>query len=464
VNAAQWEAIKAMAPQLRSGGVAFEIGQLGGKYETIPYGEASNERMQQAIQNITGKAEGKGEKPLPLGSAAAGVALGKEPPTNLGTVPGTDVTVASRMNPKELGTLKSNVSRENAVENMAKLPAVQELVDAAQQGAGERKWYQRGQQAFTAMSEAAKNNPAVSKYFKPEMRDKFVNFVAALSPQQSVKMNMQEALHAWTKAVDLQADGATDKQISSMLHKELTMSTGKVNNAMKALKGEPIWDDLRTKAFKVPSFGDNLNGFLDRVTQDGWMALFHGIENAGDLYKASLYHPMSVITRLAAEHLGWEPAEAQAAIWAVVKTLTEKGTVDQAAIREYSHDFADLVQHDPDIRQQLTEMGFDTNELDKQLTKHVEAKPEVTSGISTSGKDSLRKLVSRVQRLRPDALSADKIKTLNDYIDQASEPEGTGSEPAAETGSTEFNPDETVAGKLTKLGEKKKKSPYGNVR
>jgi hypothetical protein len=290
------------------------------------------------------------------------------------------------------------------------------------------------------------------------MRDKFVNFVAALSPQQSVKMDMQESLHAWTKAVDMLNDGASDKSIASMLHQELTMSTGKVNSAMKALKGEPIWDDLRTKAFKVPSFGDNLNGFLDRVTQDGWMALFHGIANAGDLSKASLYHPMSVITRLAAEHLGWEPAEAQAAIWAVVKTLTEKGTVDQADIRTYSHDMADLVQHDPDIRQQLTEMGFDTNELDKQLTKHVEAKPEVTSGVSASGKDNLRKLVSRVQRLRPDALSAAKIKTLNDYLDQQSESEGTGREPTEEVGSTEFNPEpDTVAGRLTKLGEKKKK-------
>ena len=395
---------------------------------------------------------------------AAGTAFGKEPPTNLGTVPGTDIAVASRMNPKELGTLKTNVSRENAVENMAKLPAVQEVIDAAQQGAGERKWYQRSGQAFTALAEAVKDNPAVAKYFKPEMRDKFVNFLAALSPQQAVKMDMQEALHAWTKAVDLQADGASDKQIASMLHKELTMSTGKVNNAMKALKGEPIWDDLRTKAFKVPSFGDNINGFLDRVVNDGWMALFHDVANAGDLSKASLYHPISVLTRVAAEHLGWEPAEAQAAIWAVIKTLTEKGTVDQGDIRTYSHDIADLMHHDPDIRQQLTEMGFDKDELDKQLAKHVEAKPEVTSGISASGKDSLRKLVSRVQRLRPNALSEAKIKTLNDYIDQASEPEGTGSEPTAETGSTEFNPDETVAGKLAKLGEKKKKAPYGTIR
>ena len=63
VNAAQLAAIKAMGPQLSSGGVAFEIGQLGGKYETIPYGEATSERMENAIKNITGT----GEAPKSLG-------------------------------------------------------------------------------------------------------------------------------------------------------------------------------------------------------------------------------------------------------------------------------------------------------------------------------------------------------------------------------------------------------------
>ena len=453
VNAKQLKAIEDMAPRLGSGAVMIEVGKPGGKYAVIPYGEATPERLQQAINEALGKATGKGEAPKSVGGAAAGTALSKEPPTNLGTVPGTDISVASKMNPKELGTLKSNVSRENFVENMAKLPEVQELVDAATQGAGERKWYQRSGQAFTALSEAAKNNPAVAKYFKPDMRDKFVNFVAALSPQQSVKMDLQEALHSWTKAVDMLNDGKSDKEISTMLHQELTMSTSKVNSAMKALKGEPIWDDLRTKAFKVPSFGDNLNGFLDRVTNDGWMALFNGIENAKDLSKASLYHPISVLTRVAAEHLGWEPAEAQAAIWAVIKTLTEKGTVDQADIRTYSADMADLLQNDPDIKQQLTEMGFDTNELNKQLTKHVEAKPEVPSGISASGKDSLRKLVKRVQRLRPEALSEAKLKSLNEYLDNNAE-EGEGREPAEDVGSTEFNPSEESD--LKQLGEKKK--------
>jgi hypothetical protein len=94
VNAIQWEAIKAMGPQLRSGSVAFEIGNLGGKYETIGYGEATEERMQQALKNITGKATGKGEAPQSVGGAAAGAALAKEPPTNLGTVPGTDRQLA----------------------------------------------------------------------------------------------------------------------------------------------------------------------------------------------------------------------------------------------------------------------------------------------------------------------------------------------------------------------------------
>ena len=60
VNAKQFEVLKKMGPQLSSGGVAFEIGQLGGKYETIPHGEATTERMQQALGKL-------GEKKSPLG-------------------------------------------------------------------------------------------------------------------------------------------------------------------------------------------------------------------------------------------------------------------------------------------------------------------------------------------------------------------------------------------------------------
>jgi hypothetical protein len=43
----------------------FEVGdKLGSKYEAIPHGEATDERIEQTIQNITGKAN----PPKSLGS------------------------------------------------------------------------------------------------------------------------------------------------------------------------------------------------------------------------------------------------------------------------------------------------------------------------------------------------------------------------------------------------------------
>jgi Protein of unknown function (DUF3293) len=74
INAAQWEVIKKMSPMLSSGGVGIEIGQMGGKYDTIEYGEASPERLQQAINKVLEPAAKA--KAQSLGSARAGGAKG----------------------------------------------------------------------------------------------------------------------------------------------------------------------------------------------------------------------------------------------------------------------------------------------------------------------------------------------------------------------------------------------------
>ena len=80
---------------------------------------------------------------------------------------------------------------------------------------------------------------------------------------------------------------------------------------MKALRGEEMWPDLsKNRNFKVPSFGKNLNGYLNFVTNDGWQALFGGL-NEKQVTNPSSYHPLSVMTRAAADALGWKPAEAQ---------------------------------------------------------------------------------------------------------------------------------------------------------
>ena len=200
VNATQLAAIKAMGPQLRSGGVAFEIGQLGGKYEIIPHGEASDERIEQAIKNITGK----GETPKNLGSAAAGTAFGKAEPLtpkqlqerlpdlaqkHLTQEEKDSITTTATGKPRSAGTAKF-------IQNMTNIPTVQEYVDIALQGEGAKDWYSRSTRAFDAVHEAAPD------YFKEGDKEKFMGVLAGSSPQQSVAMNLRETLGFWKEWVD----------------------------------------------------------------------------------------------------------------------------------------------------------------------------------------------------------------------------------------------------------------------
>ena len=364
-----------MAPQLSSGTVMVEIGKRGGDYKSIPYGEASKS-LESTLRDLAPIKES--EKPL-------------------GDLAEKHLTPEERQ-----GVTKSPQQMTRFLQRMENMPEVQEWTDAAQKGAGERKWYQRSSQAFDAMSKEA------PEYFdQPGDRDKFVGMLAAGSPQQSVAMNLREALKVWTNYVD--AGRPTGPKLEKLLSQPsekggFTLPGSKIPNAMKALAGEPLWPDItKNKNFKVPSFRDNLTGMLDRVTNDGWMALFSGLD-AKDVSSAHSYHPISVMTRAAAEELGWKPAEAQAAIWAFIKTLTEKGvdaSEDPHEMRRYSEDFADIILHDPETRNLLKDMGVDHAKLDERLAREVEGKPEPKSGeVSPTGEDSSRRAVERVEKAR----------------------------------------------------------------
>lgn len=345
---------------------------------------------------------------------------------------------------EKAGVTKSDAGRKAFVDNLKKLPSVQEFIDIAKAGEGGRKWYQRSASAFDALSEEA------PKYFKEGDRQKFTDFLASLSPQQSVKMNLGEALNAWTRYVD--EGRPTGKELEKLLKDEVTLPGAKVPNAMKSLAGEPLWPDLsKNSNFKVPSFAKNLNGYLNHVTNDGWQALFGGLD-AKEISRANSYHPLAVVTREAAKALGWEPAEAQAAIWAFTKTFTEKGETDPADIRRRSEDFADILALDPEIRQQLAQLGVNHEQLDAKL-RAIGKKPPVTPGASPTTENSVGKLAKRIEGARgKGTIPPPKSGNLNfDDDDEA----------------TGFNPEDFGSednGGLAKLGDKKKKSPLGRIK
>lgn len=341
----------------------------------------------------------------------------------------------------ERAGLKTDKSKQTFVDKLTKLPDVQEFVDIAQQGEGGRKWYQRGTQAFNALVEEA------PEYFKPGDRDKFIDLLASTSPQQTVAMNLKETLNAWREYVN---EGRPEgKKLEKLLRDNLTLPDAKVPNAMKSLAGEELWPDLsKNSNFKVPSFSKNLKEWLSPVTNDGWMALFGGMK-ASVLQRPTGYHPLSVMTRAAAEELGWEPAEAQAAIWAFTKAFTEHGETDPGVIRQYSEDFADIMAHDPEVRSMLKDLGVSHENLDEKL-RAIGEKPEVTGRTTPTTEDSVRKLGERVKAAGRD-LPKPKDQRSLDFSKE--EPK---TQPKDKD--TEFNPDEFA---VEELG--KKKSPLGKA-
>lgn len=340
------------------------------------------------------------------------------------------------------GVNKSNAGRNNFVAKLAKLPSVQEFTDIALQGEGGRKWYQRGTKAFDSLTEEA------PRYFKEGDRDKFIDLLASGSPQQTVAMNLKEALNVWTKYVD--AGRPEGKKLETLLYQNFTLPDAKVPNAMKAFAGEDLWPDIsKNNAFKVPSFAKNLKGWLNNVTNDGWMALFGGMK-AGEISRPTSYHPLAIATRAAAEALGWEPAEAQAAIWAFTKAFTEQGETDPKMIRMYSEDFADIMANDPEIREMLGKLGVKHEQLDAKL-KSIGEKPAITGRTTPTTENSIKRLSERIGKAGRE-LPKPKDQRGLDFT--------------AREEDTEFNPAdfEEKPEKLKPLGTKSTETPLGKIK
>jgi hypothetical protein len=231
---------------------------------------------------------------------------------------------------------------------------------------------------------------------------------------------------------------------------------------MKALNSEEMWPDLsKNRNFKVPSFGKNLNGYLNFSTNDGWQALFGGLDEK-KVSSPSSYHPLSIMTRAAADALGWEPAEAQAAIWSFTQSLKEKGEVNPHEVRAYSEDFADIMAHNQEIRQQLKTLGVDLGKLDTKL-EAIGEKPAITAGTSPSTEHSTQRLTERIEKARGEG-SIPAPKTGNLFREApAFEHKANPGAGHVKDESTRFDPEEfgNEEPSLNKLG--KKKSPFGKI-
>lgn len=443
ISEGQLEKLKSFIPQFKTARVYMEVAKPEGGYKIVDVpAKEFDQRFEKSLRELVPVLNDKGapidefgNPTVSGGSQSAGAAKASKLPK----------LAEENLRPEEkAGVTKSDLGTKAFVKNLTDLPKVREQMDIAQAGAGGRKWYQRSSKAFDAMHEEAPD------YFKPEDKSKFINFLASLSPQQSVAMNLREALHTWKEYVD--AGRPEGKALEKLLRDNLTLPETKIPNAMKSLAGTELWPDLsKNQNFKVPSFGDNLNGDLDRATNDGWMALFNGLD-AKHMSKASVYHAVSAVTRAAAKELGWETAEAQAAIWAFTKVFTEKGETDPVIVRKYSEDFADIMAHDSESRQLMQNLGVNLDKLDSKL-RAIGKKPEVSPRTSPTFENSLGKLTKRIEGARGKGAIP---KPKSGYLFYDEEPDEA----------TEFNPEkfrtQTDSG-LEPL-KKKKSSKLGKIK
>jgi hypothetical protein len=327
------------------------------------------------------------------------------------------------------------------------MPNVEEWDAAAKAGMVGHLWYERSSRAFDALIEA------IPSMFRKRDKEKFLNFVSALSPVQTVRLNLGMAIDLWGRWVNAgrpmdvkwkkpktfegvrNEDSKLYRMMAGLEEEEAPAPqqgalfadpnakpvkrkapgvalNSRLSNAIRALQGQPL------SGPKVSAFAPNLGENADKSTNDTWMAVF-GDTNPNIINQKPLYDAMTTHVRMAAEKNGISTRQAQAAIWSFIKTLAEmsgwgggrwippqdiidRGLLTPDMIARHSQDFADLMLNDPGIRRKLKKIGADLNVLDRKLSRRVPAKPATEQGTAKELAERLSGAASRLETARTD--------------------------------------------------------------
>jgi hypothetical protein len=175
--------------------------------------------------------------------------------------------------------------------------------------------------------------------YGPKDAPRMASLIAALSPQTSVEMNLQNALSVWD-AWKAAGRPTGDKEIKQVLGRALGGGSSVLpawsNNVARALSAEnPA--SLRLSGPKVNAFAKNLQGDPTHATLDTWMAKLAnmnpkqlagrptpegGVPHGGYLaYGARLGQTADELSR--ATGSPWTPAQVQETLWSWGKTHHE---------------------------------------------------------------------------------------------------------------------------------------------
>jgi len=246
-------------------------------------------------------------------------------------VPADQASILSKaiknLTPAEQLKFKSDTAR-TFVERLTALPSKQEFGAAAIGGRAKKGWYEGSTQAIVNV-------------FGPDA-NRFAALLSATSPQTSVESNLYNALQIWKNWTAAGRPTERDAIIKVMGEsvqggkgEESVLDAWK-NNSVAALTAEDP-GKLILSGPKVNSFMLNLQGNVEEVTNDAWMASFSLVDQkifSGGLTKtdpgkgpgylamnARVRETATYLTKLTGET--WTPAEVQETIWSWAKTLYE---------------------------------------------------------------------------------------------------------------------------------------------
>ena len=263
----------------------------------------------------------RGQEPLPGTSDQISQAVDKVPEVE---------NILRYLSPEEASTVTPGTAPQ--LEAAFRSVNTDDLISAAVGGAPKLGWYKE-------------SGKALSTIFKEDTR-RFASLLAALSPQTSVEMNLENAVNVWVNWIK-SGRSKDPEEILEIMGRSVLGDKGTdsvlnswKNNAIRTLaKPEgALWDDFRLSGPKVDSFSYANSGDLDRVVNDAWMANLTGVPQ--DLFARGSgaanpgYSPgylgASAAGRQAAEKmsniLGEEimPSEVQETAWSFGKALFEQ--------------------------------------------------------------------------------------------------------------------------------------------
>jgi hypothetical protein len=231
------------------------------------------------------------------------------------------------LTPEEQSKFKSNTAK-SFVEIISSLPSKQEFGAAALGGKAKKGWYEGSTQAIVNV-------------FGPDA-SRFAALLSATSPQTSVESSLYNALQIWKNWTS--AGRPTDREsIVKVMGQSVQGGKGEesvldawINNSVRALSSDDP-SQIMLSGPKVDSFMKNLQGNVNEVTNDAWMAsfalvdqkIFSGSLTKTDPGKGPGYLAMNARVRETADYLTkltgetWTPAEVQETIWSWAKTLYE---------------------------------------------------------------------------------------------------------------------------------------------